>query len=96
METAAIEVSEEVTAVATMQVEAAVAKVAEEAAAAAMVVAMGVEEVAMLARAEAVEADEAQAVSPLALDQRSWMRERLPRVGSHCTWRHLVPFHVAF
>ena len=96
METAAIEVSEEVTAVATTQVEAAVTKVAEEAAVAAMVVATEVEEVAMLARAEAVEADEAQAVSPLALDQRSWMRERLPRVGSHCTWRHLVPFHVAF
>ena len=45
METAAIKVSEEVTAVVTAQVEAAVAKVAEEVAAAAMVVAAEVEEV---------------------------------------------------
>ena len=77
METAAIEVAEEVTAVATAQ---AVTKVAEEAAAAAMVVATEAEEVAVLARAEAAEADEAQALSPLALDGWGQKAEGPPEV----------------
>ena len=77
METAAIEVAEEVTAVATAQ---AVTKVAEEAAAAAMVVATEAEEVAVLARAEAAEADEAQALSPLALVEWGQKAEGPPEV----------------
>ena len=71
METAAIEVA----AVATAQ---AVTMVTEEAAA--MVVATEAEEVAVLARAEAAEADEAQALSPLALVEWGQKAEGPPEV----------------
>ena len=73
METAAIEVA----AMATAQ---AVTKVAEESAAAAMVVATAAEEVVVLAQAEAAEADEAQALSPLALVEWGQKAEGPPEV----------------